>query len=121
MSRTPNNSINRLFVVQKSAVRVICNLSYDAHTSDKFKDLDILKLRDEYVFSIGVRMFKAVNFDFDMILFNNLRNHQLIHNYSTRYNNNYITAQFSRSKSQHSLAFVGPRIWNSFVVQVRHC
>ena len=61
----PNNSINRLIVVQKSAVRAICNLSYDAHTSDKFKDLDILKLRDEYVFSIGVRMFKAINFGFD--------------------------------------------------------
>ena len=112
----PDTSIERLFIAQKSAVRVVCNMSYYAHTSEKFKSLNILKIRDEYVYSIGVRMFKAVNLGVDIDLFNGLQSHQLVHNYTTRNNSNYITAQFHKAKSQNSW-----KIWNSLLNEVRHC
>ena len=42
-----SNSINRLFVLQKESLRIICFLNHNAYTSHLFGDLNILKLPDK--------------------------------------------------------------------------
>ena len=45
-----NNLINDLFKLQKAAVRIICNTSYNSHTEPLFKKEDILPLPDLILF-----------------------------------------------------------------------
>ena len=73
-----------------------------------------------FVLAVGVRIFKAVKFGVDVDLFNELRSHQQIHHHSTRYNENLITPQCHKSKSQCSLAYSGPKIRNDLPLEFKY-
>jgi hypothetical protein len=42
----PQSCINKLYLLQKKAVRLICNEKYNAHSEPLFKKLEILKITD---------------------------------------------------------------------------
>jgi hypothetical protein len=45
---TIEKNLERIELLQKKAIQAISNLDYNAHTSPIFKDLGILKLKDQY-------------------------------------------------------------------------
>ena len=81
---TYKTNLQRIVILQKRAVRIVNNSTYDANTGPIFKKLELLKLHDIHLFELGFFMFSFKN----SILpskFNNLflMNSQ-IHNYNTR-------------------------------------
>ena len=107
-----NYNKEKLFRIQKYAIRFICNLPRNSHTSFHFNQWSILMLEDPFYYLICLRLFKAVHYGIDGDLFNELPMHSDIHFYSTRFRFNLLTPLFHRAKSQSSISFIGPDFWN---------
>ena len=110
---------DKLFKVQKRAIRTICNLPMNSHTSDRFKQLSILKLGDVFNYQIYLRLFKAIHYDIDADLFNQLLVHSDVHSYSTRFRSNLLTPVFHKAKSQSCIFYVAPNSWNSLPERIK--
>ena len=88
----------------KRIVRIICGAQFRDHTDPLFKKLKILKLHDLYRYHMLIYMHKQK-------LMGNLNLSDNIHN--TRHHEE-IRPQYHRlTVSQHSVSFMGPKIWNS--------
>ena len=94
-----------LFRLQKKIIRIITNSDYFAHTQSLFKDTEILKLFDINKLHIGKYMYKLIN--------NNIIPPRPQHTYPTRTRNDLRTPLHHLTIFQHSLSFMGPKIWNS--------
>lgn len=110
---------DRLFLLQKRAIRAINNLSYDDHTNDYFYRNKILKLHDLHRYQICLYTFKTINCGFDVSFLRSIIHHSDTHQYSTRNSNNFILPLFRKSKSQHSLDYVGVRFWNDLCPDIK--
>ena len=55
-STYPSN-LNRLILLQKKVIRILCNVTFDAHTSPLFKSSNLLKFNDIYFLNLGKFMF----------------------------------------------------------------
>ena len=88
------------------------NHSYFHHTHPLFKNMNILKLFDINKLQIGIYMYKAVNRGNLIALLPH-------HNYPTRTREHLRVPQHNLSLFQHSLAFSGPKIWNSVPTHIQ--
>ena len=50
--------INKTFLLQKKAIRIISKAAYNSHTEPLFKTLKILKLEDQYTYEVIMFMYK---------------------------------------------------------------
>ena len=108
------NIINPIFVLQKKIIRVVSGSSWFAHTSPIFKELRILKLQDLYKFQILSSMYRILHMNHmpeigDRIISNNVNT-----SYMTR-NNNFRLPIFTKTITQRSFYFYGPKLWNVFL------
>ena len=103
--------LQNLFLVQKKIIRLITNQPMLAHTKDLYKQTNILKFFDMTKLEIASFMYKnRLNGNF----------RTLMHNHYTRFRGNLVTPQHSLRIFEKSLAFNGPRIWNSIPDQIEH-
>ena len=96
-----------LFRIQKRFIRIITNSDFYEHTQPLFKDIYTLKLFDINKLEIAVYMYKLLNSENT-----NLLQHPN-HNYHTRTRQNFRIPKHNLTIFQHSLAYLGPRIWNA--------
>jgi hypothetical protein len=54
---TYSPNLNRLILLQKKVIRILCNVTFDAHTSPLFKSSNLLKFNDIYPLNLGKFMF----------------------------------------------------------------
>ena len=54
---TYQSNISRVIILQKRIIRIICKVSFDSHTDVLFKEQEILKFSDIYVYQIGKFMY----------------------------------------------------------------
>ena len=101
-----------LFRLQKKIIRIITNSDYFEHTQPLFKNNSILKLFDINKLQIAIYMYK---------LQHNIHNTTLQpqHNYSTRTRDNLIIPTHNLTIFQHSLSYLGPKIWNAGPVSTK--
>ena len=104
---------DKLFLIQKRAIRAMNCLKYLDHTNNYFLCNKILKLGDLHQFHTCVSMFKTFHYNFDVDLFSAFRSHSDTHQYSTRNSNSLLLPLFSKSKSQNSIDYVGSKLWNA--------
>ena len=96
----PLNLIERLFILQKKAVRAMNNLPYNAHTNNYFRDMQLLKLDDLYnlllmtdVYSRSTEVINAVGIRSD------------VHSYETRNRNQINLPRYQRTATQRSFIY----------------
>lgn len=99
-----SSSSQRVFVLQKYALRILNNLAPRVSCRDSFKQLGILTITGLYIFEICCFVFKNK----DIFLKN-----QLNHGYLTRFKGNLIPGQHSTALYQKSVIYMGCRIYNS--------
>ena len=94
---------DRIFKLQKKAIRAINSLPYNHHTHDYFKSMGVLKSEDLYKLKLSTCMFKnrIVGTQSD------------VHAHNTRRRNDLILPRYNRSRSQTSWMYQGIRLWNS--------
>ena len=98
------NVMERIFILQKKAIRADNNLDFNAHTSNSYLEMKTLKLEDLHKFKISVIMYFAANnegygFLSKLLIINS-------HIYSTRNSNLFILLRYRLSKSQRSAFFI---------------
>ena len=104
---------NRALKIQKAALRSVRNLPFNAHTSEHFKQLGLLKLPDIFKNRILLLIYSWLNFDTNPDLFTDLLQNSALHSHSTRHCNNLVIPRFHLSKTQMSVLFVGAKLWNA--------
>ena len=58
---TYKSNLQRIVILQKRALRIVSNSTYDAHTGPIFKELKLLKFHDIHSFQLGIFMFSFKN------------------------------------------------------------
>ena len=100
---------DRIFKLQKKAIRAINSLEYNHPTNDFFKNMQMLKLNDIYKQSLLVYMFKNQNF----------ATHSDLHSYNTRNRQDIVLPLLNRTRSQTSFFYQGITVWNFIPAEIR--
>ena len=114
----PEYARNRVFLLQKKAIRAICSLPYLSSTRDKFEALKILKLEALYKVKIANQVFAYFNSSSNCNLTFNINSQY--HGYNTRNRNLLTIPQFNKSKTQLSICYQGVKVWNSIPEAIRN-
>ena len=100
-------------MVQKRAIRAVCNTDFRAHTSPLFYEHNILKLEDVYLHQLGSLMYNFHAGQLPLALAKLFHRNNQIHNYSTR-NASALRIPHARTMfAQKTLICTGPKIRNS--------
>ena len=112
--------MDKIFKLQKWALRTISNSHYRAHTGPLFVKYNVLNVYDMYKLETGVFMFKYSN-NLLPVAFNNFfTTRSEIHDYQTRYKDYYHQTRNVRTFSDHSIRTYGPILWNSLGDNVKN-
>ena len=105
--------LNRLYVLQKKAIRIITNSSYCAHSKILFSKLKILTIFDTFKFQVGMFMYRYINRllprNFDVYF----KFNSDIHTHNTRFSEHLRTNFSSTEISRRLFINTGVSIWNS--------
>jgi len=71
-------------ILQKRAVRIICNVKYNEHTEPLFKRLGILRFNDLHLCQTGIFMYKFMNNNLPHNLIRLFTRNTNVHNHNTR-------------------------------------
>ena len=108
------NNTNRLFKLQKKAIRLISNSKYNAHTSPLFKTLNCLKIDDIYVLNILKFYFKFCHRKLpEYLLSFDLTARSNIHSHDTRASCKLITPKFRTKMADKCIRMMLPKVINS--------
>ena len=106
--------IDKMLLLQKRAIRLICNVSYRAHTDVLFRENRILKITDLYRLQLGCFMYN-ININATPTVFKGMfQKNNVIHNYSTRQANDFHLPKNRTNFGNKTFKFSGPKLWNSF-------
>ena len=114
------NITERIFVLQKKAIRAVNNLDFNGHTSASFLYMKTLKLEDLYKLKISVVMHYAVHGRGYDYLSRRLCIQSNNHNYDTRNSNLFVVPRYKLSKSQRSVLYFGVKLCNSLLSHYFH-
>ena len=103
------SNYDRLFKLQKKAIRAINRLPYAAHTNDFFKSMNLLKIDDLYKQRVLLYMYKS-----DLT-----HTTEPNHNYPTRNAYNILLPRFNRSRSQCTIFYKGIIFWNNLPEDIK--
>ena len=98
-----------LIIIQKRIVRTIADADYLAHTSPLFKRLNLLKLVDLYNFQAVLDTHQKIQKGL----------YQIEHNVNTRSCNLAKPKSHRLTRTQQSITFSGPKLWNSLPPEIR--
>ena len=104
---------DRILLLQKKALRIICNTDYLAHTEPLFLSNNILKFNEIYSLQLGIFMFLLNNNKLPHIFDTMFQRNQHFHNYPTRQSGSYHLPKTRTLFANHIFTFAGPKLWNS--------
>ena len=110
--------LNRIFILQKRAVRVLTNSDFRAHSAPLFLQLKILDIFKLNAFHVAKFMF-CYHHQILPLLFSNLflLNKQ-VHNYHTRSADDYRSHNCRTNTKTFIVLFQGPSLWNSLPTHI---
>ena len=105
--------IDKLLLLQKRALRLICNASYRSHTDAMFRENRILKITDLYKLQLGCFMYNIDINDTPAVFKEMFQKNNVIHDYSTRQANDFHLPKNRTHFGNKTFMFTGPKMWNS--------
>lgn len=117
---TFKNHTNKIFILQKKAIRAINNLDFNSHTNEYFILNQILKLEDQYRFQISAYIFKLLNSNTDKEVLIELQKNIRDHPHDTRNGEVLSVSRIIRSKSKNMISHNGVKFWNSIPSNIRN-
>ena len=98
-----------LEMLQRKALRIINRSAYNSHTNVLFYNNKILKLRDLNFYFQSIFMYNSNTSDFHSN-----------HTHNTRHSRSNLVPVFQRTtRTQQSLSYSGPKIWNQIPIEIR--
>ena len=102
---------NKIFVLQKEAIRAIQDLPYSSHTNYYFKTDKILKLQDLNKLNLCSQLFFYLTFSENITVASRFQLHSDTYYHNARHRNNLVLPHYHRSKSQLSFSFQSIKEW----------
>ena len=117
---TYQSNLNRIIILQKKIIRIISKVSFDAHTGVLFKEQEILKFSDIYLYQIGkfMYLFKRgllPNYFRDMFTLASQ-----IHSHNTRNSSLFYVPHCRNNFRKFSIRFQGPKFFNSLSREIQN-
>ena len=106
---------NKIFRLQKKAVRLINKSSFSAHTEPLFSKNKILKLKDLYYLETCKFIHQEVNFCNNF----NLVRQSSLHNYSTRFNSNIVPRSLRTKYGSNFILCRGVNNYNNLSTEMK--
>jgi len=116
---TYDNVRERIFLIQKRAIRAVNNLSFRAHTTEYFNRNSILMIEDFYIYQILLFIYKFKNSLINDTSFTFTYQNET-HGHRTRRRYDICIPQFNKAKSQRSITYEGAKQWNSLADDVKN-
>lgn len=117
---TFKNHTNKIFILQKKAIRAINNLEYNDHTTGYFHSNKILKLEDQYKSQISNYIYKILNSNIDNEICSQLKLNLRSHPHNTRCKEMLNVSQINKCKTKNSIFYNGIKIWNGLPNSLRN-
>ena len=108
-----NVYLEKIFKLQKWALRTISNSHYRCHSSPLFSKYNVMNVFDCYKLDLSIFMYKHYSSRLPCVFNNYFIKHTEIHNYHTRNAQDYSMPKTKKAFSQRSIRNTGPRQWNS--------
>ena len=116
-----NDEMKRITILQKKAIRHVCNARYNSHTSPLFKKLALLNINDLYRHSCCMIYFKIKKKIINHPYFCNLLvTNSMIHNYETRQQQNIHCMNIRTNLEIQTLNRKISTIWNNLSNELKH-
>ena len=106
-----------LCIIQRKAVRLICNADRLAHTNELFKELYILKFPEFVQYKTAILMFHLFHGTLPIHMQNRFTVHSTIR--STRRINTFVMVQARTNLKAMCLSVSGVKLWNSLSNKLR--
>ena len=112
--------LNRLLLLQKKALRIICHSDYRAHTDVLFKTHGILKISDLYHYNLGSFMYNLNKHELPNVFYTMFTKNVNIHHYPTR---SAVLFHLPRTRTLfRNKIFIstGTKLWNALSEALRN-
>ena len=106
-------NLQRIYLLQKRAVRAISKADYNASSKPLFANLKLLDVFSIYSLQVSSFMYLYHNGALPLSFAQMFQTGSQIHQYSTRYSHLYRPYTCRTNIKQFLILFQGPRIWNS--------
>ena len=107
---TYESHLNKLYLLQKRAIRIMNNASFQAHTDPLFFSNGILKIQDIHKLNIGLYMYQH----------NSSAHFLRPHDYATRGHDDPLSSYARLRLTQNSISVVGPNIWREIPEDIKN-
>ena len=118
---TYNCYLNRIYILQKRAIRLITRSDFSIEISDLFKSLNTLSVFNIHKHQLGVFMYKINNNMLPSKFTRLFKLNDTVHNYFTRNSSNYHVVRTNTDIGEKSLVFVGTHFWNKLPPSLKNC
>ena len=105
--------MDRLYVLQKKAIRIIFDKDFFSHTNPLFYVNKLLKAQDLYDYNLGQFMYKYCNNELPNVFSSMFTKNSSIHKYPTRQSNSLHLPLTRTLFAKRTFNFTGPKLWNS--------
>ena len=116
---TDQTNLKRIIMLQKKVIRIISNVLFDAHTDNLFRDHQILKFTDIYLFQTTKFMFLYIKGLLPNTFSNMFTLVNQIHSYNTRNSNCFYIFPYWTNIRRFSIRFRGSLSYNSLNQEIR--
>ena len=113
-------NLQRIYLLQKRAVRAISKADYKASSKPLFANLKILDVFSIYSLQVSSFMYLYHNDALPIAFTQIFQTGNQIHQYSTRYSDFYRPHTRRTNIKKFSILFQGPRIWNSLPNNIKN-
>ena len=113
-------NLQRIYLLQKRAVRAISKADYKASSKPLFANLKILDVFSIYSLQVSSFMYLYHNDALPIAFTQIFQTGNQIHQYSTRYSDFYRPHTCRTNIKKFSILFQGPRIWNSLPNDIKN-
>ena len=110
---TETTKLDRLFTLQKKALRICTHSQYLSHSKPLFHKLNTLNIFDINKLQTALFMFRYNNNDLPHTFREYFTKNNELHKYNTRNADKYITINHKRNSIRNSILHTGPILWNS--------
>ena len=118
---TSKINLDKIFKLQKWAIRTISNRHYRSHTGPLFSKFNVLNVHDTFKLNLGIFMYKHHSNQLPQIFSTYFTKHVQTHNYQTRNAQDYSINKTKKMFSDCAIRNYGPSFWNSLDKTVKQC
>jgi len=111
--------VQKIFKLQKRAMRVISNSHYRSHAAPLFSKFNITNVYDTFHLELGVFMYKYINGQLPSSFNKYFIKRSDIHKLETRYKDDFNKTRNKKCSSDRSVKTNGPILWNSIEENIK--